>query len=80
LVLSISISLDSCSPAASDFLSLRFFLQAFCALFSEVTIMTYKPALNRAPFSRWTLHDKAALRRLASLYAPSDISLRRHFP
>ncbi len=27
------------------------------------------PALNLAPFSRWTLRDKAAQRRLALRYA-----------
>jgi len=27
--------------------------------------MTTNPALNRAPFGRWTLRDKAAQRRLA---------------
>ena len=28
------------------------------------------PALNLAPFSRWTLRDRAAQRRLALRYAP----------
>jgi len=28
------------------------------------------PALNLAPFGRWTLRDKAAQRRLALRYAP----------
>ena len=27
--------------------------------------MTHNPALNLAPFGRWTLRDKAAQRRLA---------------
>ena len=30
------------------------------------------PALNPAPFSRWTLRDKAAQRRLALRWAPQD--------
>jgi hypothetical protein len=30
--------------------------------------MTPNPALNLAPFSRWTLRDKAAQRRLALRY------------
>jgi len=32
-----------------------------------VLIIVPNPALNRAPFGRWTLRDKAAQRRLASL-------------
>jgi hypothetical protein len=32
-------------------------------------VMKSNPALNRAPFSRWTLRDKAAQRRLATRYA-----------
>jgi hypothetical protein len=31
--------------------------------------MLHNPALNLAPFSRWTLRDKAAQRRLALRYA-----------
>jgi len=30
--------------------------------------MSSNPALNLAPFGRWTLHDKAAQRRLALRY------------
>jgi len=30
------------------------------------------PALNLAPFSRWTLRDKAAQRRLALRYAAAS--------
>ncbi len=32
--------------------------------------MRANPALNLAPFSRWTLRDKAAQRRLALRYIP----------
>jgi len=31
--------------------------------------MPYNPALNLAPFGRWTLRDKAAQRRLALRWA-----------
>ena len=31
--------------------------------------MLHNPALNLAPFSRWTLRDKAAQRQLALRYA-----------
>jgi hypothetical protein len=31
--------------------------------------MKHNPALNLAPFGRWTLRDKAAQRRLALRYA-----------
>jgi hypothetical protein len=33
------------------------------------TCKTANPALNLAPFSRWTLRDKAAQRRLALRWA-----------
>jgi hypothetical protein len=34
--------------------------------------MKPNPALNLAPFGRWTLRDKAAQRRLALRYRESD--------
>ena len=33
------------------------------------------PALNLAPFGRWTLRDKAAQRRLALRYASEEVSM-----
>jgi hypothetical protein len=33
------------------------------------TLRRHNPALNLAPFSRWTLRDKAAQRRLALRWA-----------
>ena len=33
-----------------------------------VPVVTPNPALNLAPFGRWTLRDKAAQRRLAPRY------------
>jgi hypothetical protein len=34
---------------------------------------TPNPALNLAPFGRWTLRDKAAQRRVALRYASEEI-------
>jgi len=40
--------------------------------------MLHNPALNLAPFSRWTLRDKAAQRRLALLQGlPVDLRVTR---
>jgi len=40
--------------------------------------MGANPALNLAPFSRWTLRDKAAQRRLALRYALSASPFMPH--
>jgi hypothetical protein len=46
-------------------LVLRFLLQSYAEKTAPFSTTWANPALNLAPFSRWTLRDKAAQRRLA---------------
>ena len=43
----------------------RFVLQSYAVTTAPSSTTWANPALNLAPFSRWTLRDKAAQRRLA---------------
>ena len=47
----------------------RFVLQSHAVNTAPSSTTWANPALNLAPFSRWTLRDKAAQRRLALRYA-----------